>query len=137
MKQIVYILIATLLLISCNKNAKELKERITGADSVAINFFKGDGNMDTVVMVKIIRDSATIGHLVDLVTGSSAVMKKGCGTDGSLHFFKSDMVIQDIDFRMGDECSLFLFTMNGKRAASRFSVEARAFLNDIKLGKRK
>ena len=44
------------ILCACNKSNQIIKERISNADSVAINYFKGYGTLDTVLAVKIIKD---------------------------------------------------------------------------------
>lgn len=120
-------------LTSCNKTGKALKERIINADSAAINFFKGDGSMDTVVAVKIIRDKASLEKLTQLVTAAAAGARADCGTDGSIHYFKNNMVVQDIYFRMhSKECDHFSFVLDGKTAAAVLSAEAAAFLMEVK-----
>ena len=100
---------------SCNRENKELKQRITNADSVAINYFKGDGTMDTVVAVKIVRDKQKIDQLVTMIAERSSNDDRNCGYDGSLHFFKKNVVIQDIDFRINEPgCMHFSFMRFGK-----------------------
>lgn len=129
MKKIAGFFIVSVLLISCNDSNKQLKEQIAYADSAAINYFKGDGGMDTVVAVKIIRDKQTLDQLTNLLTESSIKQRVNCGLNGSIHFFKNNKVIQDIDFRMNtDECSQFTFRINGERAATRLSDEAKKLL---------
>ena len=133
MKKILPFTILILLTISCNKTGKQLKERIANADSAAINYFKGDGTMDTVVSVKIIRDKQTLDELSNVLTASTANFTNNCGVDGSIHFFKKDRVVQDIDFRMNkNECSQFSFFMNGKTVATALSAEAKKLLEAIK-----
>ncbi len=133
MKKILTFIILSVLFISCNKTGKQLKERIANADSVAINYFKGDGTMDTVIAVKIIRDKQTLDELTNILTASTANFTNNCGVDGSIHFFKKDMVVQDIDFRMNKEdCRQFSFLMNGKTVATALSAEAKKMLEVIK-----
>ncbi|MDN3658470.1 hypothetical protein QWZ08_22695 [Ferruginibacter paludis] len=110
-----------------------LQERIITADSVAINFFKGDGTMDTVVVVKIIRDKKTITSLSNAISASTTKPDLKCGYDGSLHFFKNNMVLQDIDFRMNDAtCKYFTFKQAGELKATVLSDEASRLLQDIR-----
>lgn len=129
----VLILIACLLLnAGCKTLPKEFHEKLASSDSVAINYFKGDGSMDTVVAVKIIRDKASIEKLTALITATSAEVKNNCGYDGSVHYFKNNMVIQDIDFRMNkDNCNQFIFMLEGKKTATGLSDEARVFLTAL------
>lgn len=133
MKNLLLILSFFALLISCNQGNTKIKERIMDADSVAINFFKGDGSMDIVVAVRIIRDKKTIEHLSDLIGASSTAYNIKCGYDGSLHFFKQNIVVQDIDFRMNDkDCMFFTFKQEGKIAATVLSPEAKQLLETIR-----
>ena len=133
MKKILVFIIISLLFISCNKTGKQLKERITNADSVAINYFKGDGTMDTVVAVKIIRDEQTVDQLTNLLTAADATYTANCGVDGSIHFFKKDRVVQDIDFRIyKEDCRQFSFSMKGKTVATILSSEAKKMIETIK-----
>lgn len=130
-----FVLLTTLVvfLSACDNTSKVLKEKISNADSVAINFFKGDGSMDTVVSVKIIRDKATVEKLSALIAASSASLKNNCGNDGSIHYFKNNIVIQDINFRMNnDDCSQFSFKLDGKYGATKLSNEAKELIAGLK-----
>lgn len=118
---------------ACNTANKKIKERISVADSVAINYFTGDGKMDTVVAVKIIRDKKTILQLADLIAAHKKATIGKCGYDGSLHFFKENAVMQDIDFRMNDvNCMQFSFLQEGKPVAAILSAEAKQLLESIR-----
>lgn len=89
--------------------------------------------MDTVIVVKIVQDKKTIGQLSDLISASSAEANIKCGYDGSLHFFKNNMVVQDIDFRMNDmNCMFFTFKQEGMLVATILSPEAKKILESIK-----
>lgn len=119
-------------LTACNKPDKKIKERISNADSLAINYFKGDGTMDSVIAVKIVRDKKIMDQFSNLISASSTMANTKCGYDGSLHFFKKDMVVQDIYFRMNDAaCMYFTFTQNGIIAATVLSPEAKKLLQYI------
>ncbi len=120
-------------LASCNKTNEEVKKRIINSDSVAVNFFKGDGTMDTVVAVKIIRDKQTIDKLATFIAEKSGEANNRCGYDGSLHFFKMSRVIQDIDFRMSaEDCMVFSFTQFGKPNATALSKEAKELISSFR-----
>ena len=127
------IILAAVLFFSCNHSNKELKERLTLTDSAVINYFKGDGTMDTVITVKIIKDKNTLDQLKIFISEDVTKEKINCGYDGSLHFFKNNMVIQDIYFSMNsDECSQFSFSFKGVRSAAQLSGEAKKLLLQIK-----
>lgn len=129
MKNMLFILTIAFLLTGCSSSNNKLKEHITHSDSIAINFFKGDGTMDTVVAVKFIRNPQQIEQLVTLISQKSAKKNSNCGYDGSLHFFKMNKVIQDIDFRMNaDDCMYFSFLLNGQRQSTLLSKEAKALI---------
>lgn len=100
---------------------------------MAINYFKGDGSIDTVVAVKIIRDKMTINELANVIASKKSSDNFNCGYDGSLHFFKMNRVIQDIDFKMNDaDCMHFSFSQDGKLTATKLSQEAKHLLESLK-----
>ena len=129
MKIFCAVLIPVLFCISCTHPNKEIKVRIANADSVAINYFRGDGTMDTVVAIKIIHDKQKIDQLVNLISAQTAQVNSKCGYDGSLHFFKMNKVVQDIDFRIGQQgCMYFFFTQDGVQKATELSTVAKELL---------
>jgi hypothetical protein len=132
MKYFLVMIPVVIFLSACNKTGKQLKKKIVNADSVAINYFKGDGTMDTVVAVRIVRDKKVIEQLTGFVTNGSNQQTKKCGFDGSLHFFKMNKVVQDIEFRMGDECSQFYFVLLGQHHAGGLDGDAKKLLLDLK-----
>lgn len=88
--------------------------------------------MDTVVAVKIIKDKAAINQLAKLAGGYTTA-NKSCGFDGTLHFFKMDKVIQDIEFRMNDEqCSYFTFMLEGVAYKTELNADAKKLLQSMK-----
>lgn len=117
---------------ACNSRNNIVYEQINQSDSVAINFFKGDGTMDTVVTVRIVRDSSTIAALADYVTAGNSEMQHTCGYDGSIHFFKNNTVVRDIYFSNADSCRLFFFTDRGKRVGTTLPVAAAALIQSIR-----
>jgi hypothetical protein len=122
-----FALLLPLFVFACTKPTG-IKDVITTADSVAINYFKGNGSMDTVVNMIMLKDKSQMNKLADYVEATTTENFK-CGYDGSLHFFKRDMVIQDIDFRMNDvQCMHFSFLLNGKLFTTALSPEAKQFL---------
>lgn len=132
MRKLSIVFIAVLLLAGCNDVNTKLKERITASDSAVINFYKGDGGMDTVTSVKIIRDKKILEQLTNLIPAKKTSLLNNCGYDGSLHFFKNNLVVQDIDFRMNNDkegCSQFSFSLDGEKGATKLSAEAARLLN--------
>ena len=110
-----------------------IKEQIVHSDSVAINYFKGDGTMDSVVVVKIIKDQKIIDQLTHFVSQNKRKMKYSCGVDGSLHFFKMNKVIQDVNFGMNESgCSYFSFTLQGKMQATELSDAAKELIVSLR-----
>jgi hypothetical protein len=120
------------LIVSCNNTNTAFVEKVKDADSVAINYFKGDGSMDSVVAVKIIRDKQKLEQLTGFIAADGTGNLK-CGYDGSLHYFKKGMVAQDVDFRMNDvQCMHFSFMLNGQLFATKLPAEARQLLESLK-----
>lgn len=130
MKKVFCIISFVGVLMSCNHPNKEIKNRISDSDSLAINYFKGDGSMDTVVSIRIIRDKQKINQLAAAIGKQSVSGNYKCGYDGSLHFFKLNAVIQDIDFRMKEgDCMYFTFLLDGKQQATKLSPGAKELIN--------
>ncbi|MEO6729942.1 MAG: hypothetical protein ABIN01_01910 [Ferruginibacter sp.] len=133
MKYFLAFLSSFCLLIACNHSNEAIKQRIADSDSVAINYFKGDGTIDTVAAVKIIRDKKKIEQLAALISSETIESKPNCGYDGSLHFFKIDKVTQDIDFRLNnDQCRYFSFMQQGKIQSTVLSNEAKELINSFR-----
>ena len=110
-----------------------MKERLISADSVAVNFFAGDGTMDTVVAVRFIRNKEQVAELATLISDHKVKPDFNCGYDGSLHFFKLNKVIQDVYFRMEEkDCMYFTFMQYGKQEASRLSPTAKELIRSVK-----
>jgi len=121
---------ASVLFFSC-KSSTGIKESVSDSDSAAINFYKGDGNMDTVVHVAILRNKKEIENLANFIE-SGATENFKCGYDGSLHFFKNNAVTKDIDFRMNDAaCMHFSFILKGKLYSTKLSPTAKEFLQSL------
>jgi hypothetical protein len=130
-----YLLFSSLffIILSCNQSNELIKEQIIHSDSVAINYFKGDGTMDTVVTVKIIKDQKIIDQLTHFVSQNKRKMNYSCGVDGSLHFFKMNKVIQDVNFGMNESgCSYFSFTLQGKMQATELSSGAKELIVSLR-----
>lgn len=132
MKYVLYLTGLILSISACSRVDEPLKERLIVADSVAVNFFSGDGSMDTVIGVKIMRDKNQVTNLATFISDHKVKRDFDCGYDGSLHFFKLNKVVQDIYFRMEENCMYFTFMQYGKQEASRLSPEARALIQSIK-----
>jgi len=99
---------------------------------MAINYFKGDGTMDTVVAVKIIADKNKMNQLAK-IAGSTVIKNGNCGFDGSLHFFKNNQVIQDISFRLNDAaCMQFSFKLDGKLYFTELTSDAKNLIQSFK-----
>jgi hypothetical protein len=131
MKRITWSL-AVMFLLSCNNTNTAFIEKVKDADSIAINYFKGDGSMDSVLAVKIVRDKQQQEKLTAFIAASGTENFK-CGYDGSLHYFKKGMVLQDVDFRMNDvQCMYFSFMLNGELFATKLSPEAKQLLESVR-----
>ncbi len=130
MKYILFIL-TLIVFTSCKQPVTQLPAKVAASDSMAINWFKGDGTMDTVTGVNIIKDKNSIGTLAKMA-GGYVTEKKNCGYDGSLHFFKDNQVIQDVRFRMNDaQCTHFEFVLDGKLYVTELKPEAKTLLESL------
>lgn len=133
MKNLLLLLLPVLFFASCKSSDEQLAGRIAHADSVAINYFTGDGKMDSVVAVKIVKDQKIIQQLADDIPAVRISQKAMCGYDGSVHFFKGGIVVQDIDFRMNDElCMQFSYMLNGEHRATKLSSEIKKVLAGLR-----
>lgn len=129
--KLLFLLLIPAFLFSCNKPTG-IRDFVNGSDSVAINFFKGDGSKDSVVKMIMIRDTVGVKAMADFIESSRTDNMK-CGYDGSIHFFKKDMVLKDIDFRMNETgCMHFTFVMNNQVYSTKLSARAKAFLESAK-----
>lgn len=89
--------------------------------------------MDSVVSVKIIKDQKIVNQLSDFVSQKKSKMNFSCGVDGSLHFFKMNKVIQDVNFGMNESgCSYFSFTLQGKIQATELSAPAKDLIVSLR-----
>jgi hypothetical protein len=130
--KLLLILATALLWVSCNQSNQAFIDKVADSDSVAINYFRGDGQMDTVVAVKLVKDRQQMTQLTKFIGGASTEQYK-CGYDGSLHYFKRGAVLQDVRFRMDDvQCMHFSFMLNGQLYSTRLSPEARQLLESLK-----
>jgi hypothetical protein len=132
MPRLIYSLIVFVSLVSCSKSTG-IKELIITSDSAAINFYKGNGSMDTVYKVAIVRDKKELEKLAVAIE-SATIKNTDCGYDGSLHFFKNNVVLKDIDFRMNDaNCMHFSFNLKGQLFNTKLSPEIKQLLESLKL----
>ena len=126
----IFLLLFIVSLNACNKPTG-IKNLVTDADSVAINFFKGDGSMDSVHRVLVIKNKKTIEGLASQIESKQLAIQN-CGYDGSLHFFKNDIVVQDVSFRMNAaDCMHFIFSLKGKIYSTRLSAAAKELLQSL------
>jgi hypothetical protein len=130
MRRSITLVFFTGFIFSCHQSTG-IKELVSGSDSVAINFFKGDGTMDSVFKVRIIRDKKMVQDIASSIESSSTKDFK-CGYDGSLHFFKTNVVVKEIDFRMNEnDCMHFSFLLDGKLYNTSLSSKAKELLRSI------
>jgi hypothetical protein len=128
-KSIVFLLLLSVLF-SCSRPTG-IKDVITTADSVAINYFKGDGTADTVTNMVMLKEKNQISKLADYIEAATTENYK-CGYDGSIHIFKKDTVVQNIDFSLNDvQCMHFSFLINNKLFSTQLSAEALQFIKSV------
>ena len=87
--------------------------------------------MDSVHRVLVIKNKKTIEGLASQIE-SAQLPIQNCGYDGSLHFFKNDIVVQDVSFRMNAvDCMHFIFSLKGKIYSTRLSAAAKESLQSL------
>lgn len=115
-------------MVACQQENRVFADKVAVADSIAINYFAGNGRPDSVVAVKIVRNLTQMGQLSNFIAASPAA-EQSCGVDGSIHYFKRGVVLQDVDFRMNDvQCMHFRFVVEGKAYNTQLSPEAKQLL---------
>lgn len=132
MKALTGLLLLVIFASACRQTNDDLAKHLAGTDSVAINYFKGDGTMDTVITVRVIRDTAIVQQLAAAVAENETKGEVNCGQDGSLHFFRKNQVVQDVDFRLEHDCTQFSFRQLGIVKYSKVSAAAKDLLLDLK-----
>ncbi|UAY52365.1 hypothetical protein [Ferruginibacter albus] len=131
MKKIIIALSIIAIAMSCNHPDKELKATIANADSVYVQYFSGDQN--NVATIRSIKNTDTLNKLTEAITATTINGKSNCGYDGSIHFFKNNVVVQDVYFKMNNEdCSQFTFIQNNRSAATKLSADAKKLLTELK-----
>ena len=74
-----------------------------------------------------------IEQLIGFVTSGGNQEINKCGFDGSIHFFKMNKVVQDIDFRIGEEkCNQFSFLLLGQYHVAALDGDAKKLLLELK-----
>ena len=130
MLRLALIFISVALFSSCTKPTG-IKDLVLNSDSAAINFFKGNGSRDTVIKVVILKDKKQLQSLAGFIE-SDRTTDQHCGYDGSLHFFKDNIVIQDVSFRMNEaDCMHFSFSLDGLSFQTKLSANAKAFFQTV------
>lgn len=125
------LLCSCLAIFSCHKPTG-IKEVIVNADSVAVSYYKGDGSIDSVSKVIILRKKEELAKLAGYIE-SGETSTQNCGYDGALHFFKNSVVAKPVYFRMNNvNCMHFSFMMDGKALATSLSAEAKQYLESIR-----
>jgi hypothetical protein len=99
---------------ACSQPDKAWRTRLVHIDSVAINMFPGNGSMDSVLGVTVIRDKGTIDSICRWVTEAQADKPSTpCGPQASLHFFSRGMVMHDAELGTA-ACGVLNYRFQGK-----------------------
>ena len=88
---------------SCKQTDEPLRTRLTGSDSVVINFYQGRG-MELVSAVAVIRSRGQLDSLALEASSAKTDVQKGCLYSASLHFFKKNQV--QASLYLSDSCQL-------------------------------
>lgn len=132
MKVNVAIVIILFILTACNNVHQPTRMLLENADSIAINYFTGDGKMDSVTQVYMLKDKVVIANIIQQTTSSIFTNNDVCGYDGSLHFFKNNRVVLDMWFKKNNtKCNAVEFTYNGKLIHTKLTNEMAAILTSF------
>ena len=120
------------LLASCSGGSATSK-RLSGSDSLVINFNTPGSNMIEKIMHTT--ESKAIKKLVNYTGGKSSEAFK-CGYDGNLLFYKKGELLGDVSFNYsGEGCHHFIMEIDGKLNPTAMSNEAADFLKSLAMGK--
>ena len=115
---------------SCAQPDKAWRERLVNIDSVAINFFAGNGSMDSVVGVTVVRDAATIDSIRQWITAEQAKpSNEPCGPQASMHFFGMGKVMHDAEWGIAS-CGLVQYRWQGQTQYTRPPIAFQRWMDD-------
>lgn len=124
-----FILIHCLLLLSCN--ASILSENIRESDSLSIDF--ADQNQVVIKQIET-TDKTAINKLIDYI-GNKTFQKNKCSLGGRISFYRSGVVVEQVEFNSSGGCRYFTFKKNGELISTKMNDEAASFLESLKDGR--
>ncbi len=127
----IVIVLFVLLFASCNQSA--IKTKLSGADSLVINFNDPQTNIIKKTVTTV--ENSAINRLSEFLDAKKSELYK-CGYDGNMIFFARGQKKIDVSFHYTDEsCRHFIFDMNGELKATKMSSEAADFLKSLVEGR--
>lgn len=127
----IVIVLFTLLFSSCNQSA--IQKKLSGADSLVINFNDPQTNNIKKTVTTVERNA--INRLSEFVDAKESELYK-CGYDGNMIFFNRGQKKMDISFHYNDiSCRHFIFDVNGELKSTKMSGEAADFLKNLAEGR--
>ena len=124
-----FILILCLTLLSCN--ASILSENIRESDSLSIDF--ADQNQVVIKQIET-TDKTAINKLIDYI-GNKTFQKNKCSLGGRILFYRSGVVVEQVEFNSSGDCRYFTFKKNGELISTKMNDEAASFLESLKSGR--
>jgi hypothetical protein len=127
MKSTYTLLVLTFIVCSCSQTA--VSKKLSGSDSLVINFNKPD--VDSIIKTVTTTEKKAIRKLIHFVDGKETENLK-CGFDGILVFYKQGQELPPIVFKYKkDDCRHFLMEVDGKVISTKMSREAADFLQSL------
>ena len=124
-----FILILCLPLLSCN--ASILSENIRESDSLSIDF--ADQNQVVIKQIET-TDKTAINKLIDYI-GNKTFQKNKCSLGGRILFYRSGVVVEQVEFNSSEGCRYFTIKKNGELISTKMNDEAASFLESLKDGR--
>ena len=121
-------LLFVLFISACSGNS-EVSQKLSGTDSLIINFFAP--NSQNIIKSVATADADAIRRVTEFVSTPETELYK-CGYDGSLQFFEDGKQITDVGFKYSDEaCRHFLLDIKGELKATKMNAQGAEFLRDL------
>lgn len=122
-----------LFFVSCKNNSSPVYKRLSGADSLVINFNIPNSNLiDKTISTSEKKAIRKLAGFID----SKACPAYKCGYDGNIIFYDKGAVTGDIAFNYSqDSCRHFIQVISDQLSSTSMSNEASNFLRSLAEGK--
>jgi hypothetical protein len=128
------IFILSFILFSCDNSVEDKLEDITeNSDKVEIFFYNGmESNIDDKSKIVVISDKNEIERIMKFVSSEDTPEYK-CGYNGSISFFKENVLLLEMEFNIEVQCNHFSFILNSAIFYKEMTGEGRSYLENLML----